>query len=247
MTAPRAVMAILDKVPYVAPTGVENGAGGTPVAAVAPGSVVSVFGANLAMGTAVGQASALPQTLGGVTATIGQQFMPLFFASPAQINFQLPDGVALGAQTLTIEPQGQPNVQVSFNVVRNAPGLFQQSIGAQSFALAYHADGSAVTATAPAQVGESITIYGTGFGPTNPGRLEGYALPASQVYSIVDAVTVTAGSVTAPATAAFGLAGSVGIDAAQFAITDPATSGTNASVSVTINGQASNTVLVPVQ
>ena len=79
----------------------------------------------------------------------------------------------LGAQTLTIEPQGQPNVQVNFNVVRNAPGLFQQSINGQAFALAYHADGSAVTSAAPAQVGETITIYGTGFGPTNPARLEG--------------------------------------------------------------------------
>jgi uncharacterized protein (TIGR03437 family) len=247
MTAPRAVMAILDKVPYVAPTGVENGAGSTPVAAVAPGSVVSVFGANLAAGTSVGPASPLPQTLGGVTAMIGQQFMPLFFVSPGQINFQLPDGVALGAQTLTITPQGQPNVQVSFNVVRNAPGLFQQSINGQAFALAYHADGSAITAAAPAQVGETITIYGTGFGPTDPARLEGFALPVSPVYNIVDAVTVSAGSVTGPATAAFAVAGSVGVDAVQFAITDPATSGTNASVSVTINGQASNTVLAPVK
>ncbi|MGA7238291.1 MAG: hypothetical protein WBY44_21575, partial [Bryobacteraceae bacterium] len=37
MTAPRAVMALLDKVPYAAPAGVENGAGSTPVAEVAPG------------------------------------------------------------------------------------------------------------------------------------------------------------------------------------------------------------------
>jgi uncharacterized protein (TIGR03437 family) len=247
MTAPRAVMAMLDKVPYISPAGVENGAGSTPVAAVAPGSVVSVFGANLAVGTAVGPANLLPQTLGGVTAAIGQQFMPLFFVSPGQINFQLPDGIALGAQTLTIMPQGQPNVQVNFNLVRNAPGLFQQSINGQSFALAYHPDGSAITAAAPAQVGETITIYGTGFGPTNPARLEGFALPASPVYNIVDSVIVTAGSVTAPATAAFASAGSVGVDAAQFVITDPSVSGTNASVSVTINGQASNTVLVPVQ
>ncbi|MGA7237812.1 MAG: IPT/TIG domain-containing protein, partial [Bryobacteraceae bacterium] len=174
-------------------------------------------------------------------------FMPILFASPGQINFQLPDAIALGAQTLTIEPQGQPNVQSNVNVARNAPGLFQQAIDGQAFALAYHADGSAITATAPAQVGETITIYGTGFGPTSPARLEGYALPASPVYNIVDAVTVTAGGVTAPATAAFALAGSVGIDVAQFAITDPATSGTNASVSLTINGQSSNTVLVPVQ
>jgi uncharacterized protein (TIGR03437 family) len=104
-----------------------------------------------------------------------------------------------------------------------------------------------VNATSPAQVGETITVYGTGFGPTNPVRLAGFALPASPVYNVVDTATVTAGSVTAPAAAAFALAGSVGVDAVQFTITDPAVSGTNASVSVSINGQASNTVLVPVQ
>jgi uncharacterized protein (TIGR03437 family) len=247
MAAPRAVMAMLDRVPYVAPTGVSNGVGSTPVTAVAPGSVISVFGANLAAGTAVGPGSPLPQALGGVTAMVGQQFLPLYFVSAAQINLQLPESVAMGAQMLTIASQGQPNVQVPFNVVRNAPGLFQQSINGLAFALAYHSDGSAVTADAPAQVGETITMYGTGFGPTNPARLEGYALPVSPVYNIVDAVTVTAGSVTAAASGAFALAGSVGVDAVQFTVTDPATSGTNASVSVTVNAQASNTVLVPVQ
>ena len=247
MTSPRAVTAMLDKVPYVAPTGVENGVGSTPVAAVAPGSVITVFGANLAPGTAVAPASPLPQSLGSLTALVGQHFLPLYFVSPAQINLQLPEGVAPGLQTLTISAQGQPNVQVSFNVARNAPGLFQQSINGQLFALAYHADGSAVTSDSPAQVGETIALYGTGFGPTSPARLEGYALPASPVYNIVDTVTVTAGSATAPAAAAYALAGSVGVDAVQFTLTDPATSGTNASVSVTVNGQVSNTVLVPVK
>jgi uncharacterized protein (TIGR03437 family) len=182
-----------------------------------------------------------------VTATVGEQFLPLYFVSPGQINLQLPEGVALGAQTLTISSPGQPNVQVNFTVAHNAPGLFQQLIDGQAFALAYHADGSAVNAAAPAQVGETITIYGTGFGPTNPARLEGYALPASPIYNVVDAVTVTAGSVTAPAVAAFALAGSIGVDAVQFTLTDPATSGTNASLRITVNGQISNTVLAPVR
>jgi uncharacterized protein (TIGR03437 family) len=90
-------------------------------------------------------------------------------------------------------------------------------------------------------------MYGTGFGPTNPARPEGFALPASPVYNIVDAATVTAGSVTAPALSAYALAGSVGVDVVQFVIADPATSGTNAMVSVTVNGQTSNTLLIPVQ
>ncbi len=247
MATPRSVTALFDKVPYVSPAGVQNAAGVTPLAAVAPGSVVSLFGANLAIATAVSSANPLPQSLGGVTAVLGQQFLPLFFTSPAQLNFQLPDGTPLGQQTLTIASQGLGNIQANINVVRNAPGLFQQTVDNQAFALAYHADGTAVNASSPAQIGETITVYGTGFGPTDPPRLEGYVLPASPVFAIVDPVTVTAGSVTAPAAAAYALAGSVGVDAVQFAITDPAASGTNTNVVVTVNGQASNSVLVPVQ
>lgn len=247
MSVPRSVIAVLDKVPYVPPASVENGAGSTPVTAVAPGSLVSVFGANLASATALSSTNPLPQALGGVSAMVGQQFVPLLYVSPGQINFQLPEGVAPGGQILTIAAQGQPNVQVGFAVARNAPGLFQQTSNGLAFAIAYHANGSTVTSSSPAQVGETITIYGTGFGPADPPRPEGYALPTSPVYNIVDPVMVTAGSVTAQAAAAFAVPGNTGLDAAQFTITDPSVSGTNAGVTVTINGQASNTVLVPVQ
>src|SRR5205085_2356625 len=52
MIAPRIVRALLEPVPYIAPTGVSNAAGATPSTAVAAGSVISIFGANLASATA---------------------------------------------------------------------------------------------------------------------------------------------------------------------------------------------------
>jgi hypothetical protein len=45
MSAPRAVKALLDPIPYIAPAGVGNAAGTTPLAG-APGSIVSIFGVN---------------------------------------------------------------------------------------------------------------------------------------------------------------------------------------------------------
>jgi uncharacterized protein (TIGR03437 family) len=247
MSAPRSVMALMTKVPYVAAAGVENGAGSTPVNGVAPGSIVSIFGANLAASTAVAPSSPLPQALGAVTVTMGDRLLPLFFVSPSQINLQLPVDLQPGAATLTVIAAGAPNVQAPFTVVRNAPGLFPQIVNGQSFALAFHADGTLVTPGAAAQIGELLTMYGAGFGPTNPARLEGFYLPASPVYTLVDAVSVSAGNGTLSASSAFALAGSVGVDAVQFTLTDPSLSGTNATVSVTINGQQSNTVLLPVQ
>jgi uncharacterized protein (TIGR03437 family) len=255
MSVPRAVQAVMTKVPYVASAGIENGAGSTPVNGIAPGSVASIFGGNLA-GTTVtapaatpetAQATPLPQALGGVSVLLGDRLLPLFFVSPSQINFQLPADVPVGATTLTVAIAGATNVTANFTVVQDAPGLFQQIVNGQAFALAFHTDGSQVTQTSPAQIGELLTVYGTGFGPTNPARPEGFAVPASPAYSAADPVTLAVGSDTLTPAATFALAGSVGVDAVQFTLTDTSLSGANASLSVTINGQQSNTVLLPVQ
>jgi uncharacterized protein (TIGR03437 family) len=247
MSAPRAVQATMAKIPYVAATGIENGAGTTPVNAIAPGSVASIFGGNMAAGTAIAPGNPLPQTLGGISVILGNRLLPLFFVSPSQMNFQLPADVQPGAATLSVIAAGVANVTATFTVVQDAPGLFQQIVGGQSFALAFHADGTPVTQTSLAQIGELLTVYGTGFGPTNPARPEGFVVPASPVYAATDPVIVSAGSGTLTPSATFALAGSIGVDAVQFTLTDSTLSGTNAALIVTINGQPSNTVLLPVQ
>lgn len=247
MDSPRAVQAMVDRVPYVAPTGVANGAGATPQAAVAPGSVVSIFGANLASDVFVAQGSPLSQALGGVAVHLGDRLMPLFFVSPSQINVQLPSDLVAGPQTLTVSAQGQPDVQSTFTVAQDAPGLFPQSINGQTFALAFHADGSTVTPSAPAVAGETITVYGTGFGITSPARPIGFAVPASPAYTLVDSPTVQLSGATMPVVTAFALSGGIGLDAIQFTIGDGAPSNTNAQLVLTVNGQASNTLLLPIQ
>jgi uncharacterized protein (TIGR03437 family) len=247
MTSPRSVQAQLDRVPYIAPTGVSNGAGTTPQNGLAPGSVASIFGASFATDITAGPASPLAQTLGGVTVRVGDRFIPLFFVSPTQINLQLPDDLAPGAQTLTVSSQGLPDAQAAFTVVRNAPGLFAQAVNDLSFAVAVHEDGSPVTADAPALRGELLTVYGTGFGPADHARPEGFAVPSQPPFLILDSPNVLVGDAVLSAENAFAAPGRVGIDAVQFRLDATAPSGTNASLHVIINGQDSNTVLLPVQ
>jgi uncharacterized protein (TIGR03437 family) len=248
MSAPRTVSALLDSVPYIAPAGVVNGAGVTPVAAVAPGSVVSIFGSNLASTTIAGALSPMVQTLAGVTARIGEQMLPLYFVSPTQINFQLPPDLPAGAQTATISSQGQPDVQVAFQVIADAPGIFASSVSnGVTFGLLTHADGSQVTSTAPAQAGETLTLFGTGFGPTLPARPEGYAIPASPAYLLTDTATLQMGGVSVAPSNAYALPGAVGVDAIQFVVPAGLPSGSNASLTVTIGGTTSNIVQVPAQ
>jgi uncharacterized protein (TIGR03437 family) len=247
MTSPRSVEALLDRAPYIAPTGVSNAAGTTPQAGLAPGSVASVFGASFATDMTAGPASPLAQTLGGVTVRVGDRFLPLIFVSPTQINLQLPDDLALGAQTLTVSSQGLPDVQAGFTVVRNAPGLFAQVVNDQSFAVVVHEDGSPVTTDAPALHGELLTVYGTGFGPADHARPEGFAVPSDPAYLIVDSPSVLVGGAILGAANAFAAPGRIGIDAVQFRLDDTAPSGTIAPLHVIVNGQDSNTVMLPVQ
>jgi uncharacterized protein (TIGR03437 family) len=247
MNTPRLVRAQFDRSPYIAPAGVTNAAGRTPQTGVAPGSVVSIFGASLALDTATGPASPLVQTLGGVTVRLGDMLLPLFFVSPTQINVQLPDETVAGTQVLTVSADGLSDVQARVDIVRDAPGLFQQMQNEQAFALVVHEDGSPVTADAPAKAGELLTVYGTGFGPTDRPRPAGFAIPASPAYNLVDSAEVLiADRPSIPATG-FAVPGRIGVDAVQFRVPDDAPSGGNATFRVRINGQDSNTVLLPIQ
>ncbi|MGA2770057.1 MAG: hypothetical protein ABSG26_04495 [Bryobacteraceae bacterium] len=247
MNAPRTVEALFDAAPYIAPTGVQNGAGSTPQPGVAAGSVISIFGANLASAVATGPDSPLTQTLSGTVVQAANRLLPLFFVSPGQINAQLPADFNEGSQTLTVSAQGQPDVHAGFTVVRNAPGLFQQVVNGQSFAVALHEDGSAVTPDSPARRGELLTVYGTGFGPTNPARPVGFAVPQTPPFPLLDAASVLAGGAVLSAENALAVPGRVAVDAVQFRLSDGAPSATNAPLRVRINGQESNTVLLPVQ
>jgi uncharacterized protein (TIGR03437 family) len=138
-------------------------------------------------------------------------------------------------------------VNASFTAVRDAPGLFEQAVNGQSFAVAVHADGSAVTAGSPAGRGELLTVYGTGFGPTNPVRPLGFAVPQTPPFVLVDAASVLVGDAVIAAENAFAEPGSVAVDAVQFRLSKDAPAATNAPLRVNINGQLSNTVLLPVQ
>jgi uncharacterized protein (TIGR03437 family) len=70
---------------------------------LAPGTVVTVFGTNLAPGTTVGAGSATPPTtLGGVTVMAGGVAAPLYYVSPTQINAVLSFSTPIGTQSLTV-------------------------------------------------------------------------------------------------------------------------------------------------
>jgi uncharacterized protein (TIGR03437 family) len=113
--------------------------------------------------------------------------------------------------------------------------------------VALHEDGSAVTTDSPARRGELLTVYGTGFGPTDHMRPVGFAVPQTPPYLLLDVAGVLVGDAVLPAENALAAPARVAVDAVQFRLTDGAPSATNAPLRLSINGQQSNTVFLPVQ
>src|SRR5712692_5165256 len=69
---------------------VVNGASFAAGVPVAPGSIATVFGSNLASITAAAAEVPLPTLLGDARISLNGVAAPLFFVSPTQINFQAP-------------------------------------------------------------------------------------------------------------------------------------------------------------
>src|SRR6266852_4653715 len=86
-------LALQGQTPVVVDGGVINGASFAKGQAVAPGSLVSIFGSQLATGMAVADTIPLSNSLGNVTVTFNNVPAPLTFVSPGQVNAQLPQSV----------------------------------------------------------------------------------------------------------------------------------------------------------
>jgi uncharacterized protein (TIGR03437 family) len=247
MSQPRAVTALLKTVPYLPTGGVTNGAGPTPSSAVAPGSAITIFGVNLADSVQVNVANTMPQTLAGVTVSAGGQLLPLYYVSPTQINAQLPADTPLGQSSVVVTTPEQVQVATSFTVAQDAPGLFALTSNNKAYAFAFHQDGTLVTDASPAKSGETLTLYGTGFGPSTPARPEGLPVPELPAFVLTDPASVQVATASFPAPSAYALPGAVGIDVVQFTLGSGAPSGGDFQLTVTVNKVVSNTVLLPVQ
>lgn len=246
MTQPHTIQAVFQQTDDGI-TNISNAAGPTPVDAVAPGSIISIDGPKLASESVTGPASPLAQTLAGVTVTIGEQMLPLIFVSPGQINAQLPSNLAPGQYTLTVQSPGQPNAIGVFTADRNAPGLFSHQIAGQAYWIAMHADGALITPQNPARRGETITGLGNGFGPFYPQPPDGFAVPASGVYPLVDAVELEFSGKTLQPEFTGAATGRVGVTAVRFLIADPLPEATTVEIKASVNGHESNSVLLPLE
>ena len=235
--------------------GVVNGASFS--AGIASRTWVTIRGTNLSKTTRTWQASdfsgsALPTSLDGVRVTINGLAAYVYYISPTQLNVLAPDDPASGpVPVVVINADGQ-SAAVTVTKSDVAPGLF--AYGAQSgrYIVAQNAStyaliapegllGSGVT-TRPATPGETLTLYATGLGPTNPSYPTGQIIPAPA--PLTNAIEVKIGGVTANTTFA-GLVGS-GLYQINFVVPSLATG--DAAVTVRVgSGQSQANAYVPIR
>jgi uncharacterized protein (TIGR03437 family) len=164
--------------PAIFPGGVVDAAGGGK--AIAPGSWVSIFGTLLSSTTRAWrdtdfQSGRLPTALDGVSVTINGKPAAVAFISAGQINVLAPDDSTTGLGPVQVKNAQGTGDSVLVLQQTAAPALFQ--FPGAAYAAATHVDGSYVAGPrlvqqgipgTAAKVGETIVLFGTGFGATLP-------------------------------------------------------------------------------
>ena len=107
---------------------------------LARGSIASAFGTALAIGSQTASGT-LPTNLAGTTVTIKdslgrQRLAPLFYVSPTQINYQIPEDTATGTARISISNSALTTVTEFLQITPVTPGLFSVQANGQGLAAA---------------------------------------------------------------------------------------------------------------
>ena len=119
------------------------------------------------------------------------------WVSENQLNVLVPVDVPEGPTTLVVTRAGISSTPVPVQIQRIAPALFQFDAGNRKYVAANHVNGTPVGdpglypgVTTPARPGEVVTLWGTGFGRTDPGIPAGQIVTAASRLVAVPVISV---------------------------------------------------------
>jgi len=227
--------------------GVVNAASFAQGVPVAPGSIASLFGSNLAASSSGG----VSLHLNGVAALV-------LADSATQINFQVPWELSGQSQaSLNVTVAGVNSSPATISLAPFSPGIFTLNPAGQgaiviatSGEVAAPAGSISGVATSPVQRGEFISIYCTGLGPVTNQPASGAAAAQSPLSLTTTSPTVTIGGAPATATDGFfsGLApGAIGLYQVNVQVPQTAPVGSAIPLTLTIGGVTSNTVTIAIR
>ncbi len=193
------------------------------ITSISANSIISIYGENMAAEGTFRRIESgdlvdnkLPTELAGACVEVGGTRSPMFFVSPGQLNVQTPTLVGLGAVSVVVitdcgtgsESRSDPEF-VTMEALTPAFFVknFVDAAGKNPIA-ALHGGGpeevgdpSEVPGATPALPGEFISLFGTGFGPTDPpfnaGEVPQLEAPPGAA-EVTNPVSVTIGGLPVP-------------------------------------------------
>ncbi len=189
--------------------GASNAGSGAP--AFAPNSLLSIYGSGFQLASFTRQPgagdlvnNAFPTSLGCVAVEINGQRAPITFVREDQINVQVPTIAANGTATLVVIANAGKQNEIRSDIAtlntfqQYAPSFltFNGTSIAALFAnsASIVADPIVVAGGAFAKPGDIVSLFGTGFGTTQPTYPAGALAPG--IANVVGTVTVSIGGVT---------------------------------------------------
>jgi len=177
---------------------------------IAPGTWIEIYGNDLGPASGVTWSGSDfnnnigPTSLAGVSVIIGGQPAYLDYVSSGQIDAQVPSNIGTGSQKIVVTTGAGAGAPYAINVNATQPGLDAPpsfTVNGKQYVVALHANTSpcgtssglcyvlpanAISglASAPAKAGETITLYGVGFGNVNPSFPAGQIVTASNSLSL---------------------------------------------------------------
>jgi len=146
---------------------------------IAPGGLVTVWGSQLSAVNIATSEVPVPTALADSCLTVNGALAPMLFASPSQINAQLPFEVE-GNATMVLHTPGGTSNDLNFSILSTAPSVFHSGVaGPQSGipTVVRAKNNQLVTTANPIHRGEAIVIWATGLGRTDPPLATGMAGP----------------------------------------------------------------------
>lgn len=180
----------------------------------------------------------LPTTLAGVSVSMAGTPAYIEAITPGQINILVPN-LTPGPTSIAVMTQGGSSLPYITTTLAVQPAFFEWP---GSYAVATDANynflvqnGTFSVTTAPAKPGQTIVLWGTGFGATNPATPAGQVVPP-QTYSVTG-VGITVGGVQATVLGTALSPGSAGVY--QVVIQVPALANGDYPIIATIGGAQS--------
>lgn len=165
--------------------------------AASPGSWATIFGQNLsdiggagrAWGGSDFQGNDLPLALNGTSVLVNGRPAAISFVSSSQLNIQIPDDLTEGPVDITVTAPAGTGTGTA-NLKQIAPSTFTYTVSGTNYVAAVAVDGTLIgpsgfSGARPAKPGETIEIFGTGFGAAVPKQPSGHLVNSSPLASPV--------------------------------------------------------------